>query len=213
MPASPSPEVVTLGWRLPVHVSALVDQAAAARAMTRRAFLTDAVQEWVSDLPQVEAEVQAMAEFHRPAKVPDEVLEAVRLHEAAGNAEVLGVWAAFMLMARWPVDVLAETLGVPETWIVERGAAGRATMSAGRDLRAVTALVPAVVDPPDWLAVPAKQMVSSGEDSVRVRAQVDPQVKGLYERKRALLGLGSSQAGYVLLVDAARAAGVLIARG
>lgn len=209
MPPTSSSETTTLTWRLPPHVAALVDVAAAARTMTRGAWLAEAVQEWVSDLPDVTEEVQHLPEFTRAADLPDEVVAQARLRRASGDRDAVQAWVAFMLLARWPVDVLADLLGVSAEQVKEDGGAGRALLDAGGDVREATSRMPPVVEPPDWVAAAPEQVVPAGQDSVQVRASVTREAKALYRAKRALLGLGQSQAGTVLIVEAARRAGII----
>lgn len=199
--AAAAPHPVTLTWQVPRVLADRITPAARDAGLSRREWLADAVAAWGADQSDVQSMLTALPGHEHEVTLPREVVNAVAMNRAARNRSVVGAWTAFMTMARWRTDVLAAALGVTESQVLADAAAGRALLSKGEDMREVSRLLPPVLDPPDAVAVPPVPDADRDE-TVPVRAWIDPAVKQAYQHKRGLLGWGSTQAGCVLLLTA-----------
>lgn len=192
----PAAREVTVTWSVPIDIAARIAPAAASTGITQREWVRRAVESWVSDVDTVAA--AAVGETVG-AVLPREIAQAVTLNRAAGNRDVVSTWTAFMVMARWPADVLATSLGVDPAQVRSDAAAGRALLSSHCDMKDVSRRLPAVLDPPDEVAAPPEP---AGVETKAVKAWVSEHVKAQYQRKRALLGWSTPQTGCVLLLEA-----------
>lgn len=201
MPSSEDPRTVTLTWNVPLDLAARIGPAVEAAGVTRRQWLADAVAAWGRDVVELEEAARERPVLDSGAPLPREVVQAISMNRAAGNRAVVTTWTAFMVLARWPLDVLAASLGVDVEHVRADDAAGRTLLTKGGDMREVSRLLPPVFDPPDDVATPPSPGTDSDE-TTQVKAWITEPVKDQYQRKRTLLGWGSTQAGCVLLMEA-----------
>lgn len=192
---------VTLTWTVPRDLATRIAPAVSAAGVTRRQWLAAAVEAWSRDVDDLEEAARERAGPGAGVALPRDVVQAITMNRAAGNRAVVQAWTAFMVLARWPVEVLAASLDVNVEQVRADDAAGRSMLTKGGDMREVSRLLPPVFDPPDDVAAPPSPGADS-EDTTQVKAWISVPVKERYQRKRALLGWGSTQAGCVLLMEA-----------
>lgn len=201
MPHSEGQRTVTLTWTVPVDLAARIGPAVEAAGLTRRQWLAEAVEAWGDGVTDLEESTRVSPESGPRASLPRDVVQALSMNRAAGNRAVVTTWTAFMVLARWPLDALAAGLGVDVEQVRADDAAGRALLTKGGDMREVSRLLPPVFEPPEDVASPPSPGPDS-EGTTQVKAWITEPVKERYQRKRALLGWGSTQAGCVLLAEA-----------
>lgn len=199
MTATSSP-TVTLTWSVPRDLAARIAPAVANSAVTKKRWLADAVEMWCADVEDLEVASREQAQPLGDALLPREVTTAVAMQRAAQNRSVVATWTAFMVIARWPVDVLATNLGVSAEQVRLDESAGRFMLTSGGDMREVSRFLPPVMDPPEGIALPPSP--ERDQESTPVKAWVSGPVKARYQRKRALLGWTTTQTGCVVLMEA-----------